>query len=306
MDKVDKINETANERALQLLKKKDCEWTSAHEAILSEWADKANCYKWLHMKSAAKYKYLHNLYTIPVIIMSTLTGTANFAQEKLPEKYIFYAPIIIGCINIMAGIITTIQQFLHINELNEGHRVATISWDKFYRRIKIELSKNPIERQPIREFFITTSEEYDRLMESSPTIDRGILELFKSTFDGTFTKGEIKSKFQEIIKPEICDSLISVKDSIYKVPEEVKNYKKVKQITNDIIAGVNNIEKTKYIVIQKFWDNFKETLMRDPTRDELIDNLINDEDIRGSIEITEFMIDEYLKEYANNNPEDTV
>ncbi len=280
-------------------------WTSAHEEILSEWADKANCYKWLHMKSAAKYKWLHNLYTIPVIVMSTLTGTANFAQEKLPEKYIFYAPIIIGCVNIIAGIITTVQQFLHINELNEGHRVATISWDKFYRRIKIELSKHPNERQPIREFFITASEEYDRLMESSPVIDKAILDLFKSTFEGTFTKSDVKLKFQDIIKPEICDSLISVKDSIYKIPNEVVQNKKIKHITNEIITTVNNIEKTKYIIIQKFWDNFKETLMREPTRDELIDNLINDDDIRGSIEITEFMIDEYLKEYATN-PEDTV
>ncbi len=278
-------------------------WTKAHEDILSEWADKANCYKWLHMKSAAKYKYLHNLYTIPVIVMSTLTGTANFAQEKLPEKYIFYAPIIIGCINIMAGIITTVQQFLHINELNEGHRVATIAWDKFYRKIKIELSKNPNERQPIREFFITSSEEYDRLMESSPTIDKAILDLFKSTFEGTFTKSDIRLKFQDIIKPEICDSLISVKDSIYKIPKEIVEQKKVKQITNELITSVNSIEKTKQNVIQKFWDNFKETLMREPTRDELIDNLINDTDIRGSIEITELMIDEYLKEYANNAEE---
>lgn len=280
-------------------------WTKAHEDILTEWCDKANCYKWLHMKSAAKYKWLHNLYTIPVIIMSTLTGTANFAQEKLPDRYIFYAPIVIGCINIMAGIITTVQQFLHINELNEGHRVSTIAWDKFYRRLKIELSKNPNERQHIREFFITSSEEYDRLMESSPIIDKSILELFKATFEGSFTKSDVKLMFQELSKPEICDALVSVKKSIYKIPDEVLNNKKVKQITNELITTVNNIEKTKYIIIQKFWDNFKQTLMREPTRDELIDNLIHDEDIRGTIEITEYMIDEYLKENGINT-EDSV
>jgi hypothetical protein len=280
-------------------------WRKEHEAILSEWCDKANCYKWLHMKSSEKYRYLHNLYTIPVIIMSTLTGTANFAQEKLPEKYIFYAPIIIGCINLLAGIITTVQQFLHINELNEGHRVSTIAWDKFYRRLKIELSKNPNEREPIREFFITAKEEYDRLMESSPIIDKSIMDLFKTTFDGTFTKPEVRKFFKDLSKPEICDALVSVKENIYKIPDEIINHKKVKQITNDIITTVNSIEKTKYIVIQKFWDNFKDNLMREPTRDELIDNLINDDDIRGSIEITELMIDEYLREYANN-PEDSV
>jgi len=207
---------------------------------------------------------------------------------------------VIGCINIMAGIITTVQQFLHINELNEGHRVSTIAWDKFYRKLKIELSKNPNERQHIREFFITSSEEYDRLMESSPIIDKSILELFKNTFEGTFTKTDVKQLFQELSKPEICDALVSVKKSIYKIPEEVINNKKVKQITNELIISVNNIEKTKYNIIKNFWDKFKNTFMREPTRDELIDNLIHDEDLRGSIEITEIIIDEYLKEYENS------
>ena len=51
------------------------------------------------------------MFTIPVIIMSTLTGTANFAQERVPENYQAIYSIIIGSINIFAGIITTIQQF---------------------------------------------------------------------------------------------------------------------------------------------------------------------------------------------------
>ena len=36
--------------------------------------------------------------------------------------------MIIGSINILAGIITTIQQFLKIGQLNESHRVSSISW----------------------------------------------------------------------------------------------------------------------------------------------------------------------------------
>jgi hypothetical protein len=155
-------------------------WCPEHESILSEWADKALCYKWLHTKSHAKYQRLHNIYTIPVIVMSTLTGTANFAQEKLPENVKFFAPIVIGAVNIVAGIITTVQQFLHINELNEAHRVSMISWDKFYRRIKNELSRNPKERAHVNEFLMSATEEYDRITETSPPIDKDIITLFKN------------------------------------------------------------------------------------------------------------------------------
>ena len=44
--------------------------------------------------------------------MSTLTGTANFAQDRVPEDYRGYYSMGVGFINILAGIITTIQQFL--------------------------------------------------------------------------------------------------------------------------------------------------------------------------------------------------
>ncbi len=243
-------------------------WCTEHETILSEWADKALCYKWLHTRSYAKYQRLHNLYTIPVIVMSTLTGTANFAQEKLPEDYKFYAPIVIGCINILAGVVTTVQQFLHINELNEAHRVSMISWDKFYRRIKNELSRHPRERDPVNEFIMSSTEEYDRITETSPSIDKDILELFKTTFDGTFTSTETKQFYKEITKPDILDKLVSVKKSIYK-HVEVKP----------------NVELT---VIEGFSNKFRLELGRSPTREELLDNL-------GNEQVREEHIDQFFR-----------
>ena len=250
-------------------------WCPEHESILSEWADKALCYKWLHTKSYAKYQRLHNLYTVPVIVMSTLTGTANFAQEKLPPNIQFYAPIVIGCVNIIAGIITTVQQFLHINELNEAHRVSMISWDKFYRRIKNELSRNPKERSHVNEFLMSSTEEYDRITETSPTIDKDMIDLFKSTFDGTFTSNDTRQMFQEITKPDILDKLISVKKSVYKntnPPEEVKPKEEV--------------------AIEMFSKTFVREFGRSPTKEELVDNLTNET-------LREEHIDQYFQKYIN-------
>ena len=60
---------------------KDVIWEPHHDSIFVDWADKAACYKWLHDKSYLKYSSKRNMFTIPVIIMSTLTGTANFALD---------------------------------------------------------------------------------------------------------------------------------------------------------------------------------------------------------------------------------
>jgi hypothetical protein len=223
------------------------------------------------MKSNAKYQYLHNIYTIPVIIMSTLTGTANFAQEKLPTEYMFYAPVVIGCINILAGIITTVQQFLHITELYEAHRVSTIAWDKFYRRIKHELSRKPTERTPISEFMLTATEEYDRLIETSPSIDKDIVSQFKNTFDGSFTKSNIKTMFSELTKPDILDTLVSIRKSIYKNPEDRIKEAISSQLQQEI--GSDNSIVSKYKKIQEFSTRFQVELSRVPTRKEFIDNL---------------------------------
>jgi len=178
------------------------EWTVEHEKILAEWADKAMCYRWLHSRATSLYSYLNACYTIPCIIISTLAGTANFAQTRVPEEYQPLFTMVVGGINILGGIISTIQQFLKITQLNEAHRVSSIAWDKFYRNIKIELTKHPNERIHVSHMLKISKEEFDRLMETSPVIPDNIISQFKHAFHNS-------NEFVKISKPEICDVLIS-------------------------------------------------------------------------------------------------
>ena len=156
-------------------------WTIEHEHVFIEWSDKGMCYRWLHSKSYKNFSFRNAWFTIPVIIMSTITGTANFAQDRIPQNSKFLAQMIIGAINIFAGILTTIQQFLKISELRESHRVSAISWGKFVRNITVILAKSPVEREttPI-ELLNQYKEEFDRLMEISPDLEDKVLKKFKA------------------------------------------------------------------------------------------------------------------------------
>jgi hypothetical protein len=286
-------------------KNDDHGWTNEHEMVLAEWGDKAMCYKWLHAKSNAKYRQLNTWYTIPVIIMSTLTGTANFAQDKIPESFRGYATMIIGGVNILAGIITTIQQFLKITELNEGHRVSSIVWDKFYRKIKVELSKHRDERTEVKDFFKSATEEYDRLMETSPVIDKNIIQLFNKTFNKPIEQNKnkeinpdedddkLKEFFEKLTTPEICDSLITVKQSIYRPNALEKKQKFLKEIIQDIRSSHGEKQEIKEDLIKEFWETFKKEIKRPPTKEELIDNLVNSE-----LYIDEDMIDAFLNDIS--------
>lgn len=254
----------------------NAEWSDEHELILVEWADKAMCYRWLHSKARTKY-YIKNIwYTIPVIIISTLTGTANFAIERVPEDYKPYASVVIGSFNILAGLITTISQFLKISELNEAHRVSSITWDKFYRNIKIELSKRRKERIPAFQMLKISKEEYDRLMETSPPINGEIIKKFKDTFSGGIInekKGPTKKQqvYLDITKPEICDIMESTRNFLYRQSEEEKKNEKTKAFVS-VLKKTKDNENQKNAV-KKFIKTFSSEYNREPTLDEIHNNL---------------------------------
>lgn len=268
----DLVNETSS---LSQLISKDIEWTQEHEGILIEWADKAMCYRWLHSKSNAMFSSLNAWYTIPVIVISTLTGTANFAQERVPVAYQSYFSMIVGAFNILAGIITTIQQFLKVTQLNEAHRVSSIAWDKFYRNIKIELAKHPSERIDVRQMIKMSKEEFDRLMETSPNVPETIISQFKNNFND-------QDMFKKIVKPEICDILVPTNN--YRNPwfnEENQS----KQINENIKIQLERQIRAKktndynYKTVNEFINVFINLNNRPPMESEVIDNLKEKVDI---------------------------
>ena len=288
-----------DKKTTAVVNKKPTVWTKEHEKILIDWGDKAMCYRWLHAKSHNIYTKTNTYFTIPVIIMSTLTGTANFAQDRVPENYRGYYSMTIGFVNILAGIITTIQQFLKITELNEAHRVSSISWDKFYRKIRVELAKPPHERQGVYDFLKSCTEEFDRLMETSPTIDKEVINLFDATFNHKNLDDNKKQMFEKLKKPEICDTLESIELVVYKPDESEVRKTDYKQLVNDVVLNINQVTEEdalamKYEIIDQFIENFKKEMTRRPTKQEIMHNVGSDE-----LNITETIIDSYLSSKSN-------
>ena len=209
------------------------EWSPDNEKIMIEWCDVAQCYKWLNYRSHGKLSTMHAWFTIPAIVLSTISGTASFAQESFPDNIKSYAPAIIGSINIFIGILTTIQQYLKISELNEAHRVSAISWDKFARNIRIELAKKPAERDNAGHFLKQCRQEFDRLMETSPSINDNVIDEFTSKFSGKPGTNK-RLRFERLRKPDICDTIVSV--------DETRNkwYEQLAGLSSDITDKVDD------------------------------------------------------------------
>lgn len=187
--------EKDNTKSIKKVKKIDREWSPEQTDVLKKWGEAAACYRYMHNHAYLVFKRKNYNFSLPVIVLSTITGTANFAQSSLPESARSTAPAVIGALNLFAGILATVMQFLKISELMEGHRVASLQYGKLSRTIRLELSLPFNERSYDGTTMIDMCKaEYDKLVEQSPPLEDTIIKSFEEQFD----KGDLK-----IFKPEI-------------------------------------------------------------------------------------------------------
>ena len=227
-------------------------WKPEEESIIKEWSDKSLCYQWLHTRCREIYQIKNAWFTIPVIIISTLTGTANFAQDRIPEDSREYFVIGIGSLSLIAGIITTINQFLQISELNESYRATSIAWNKLHNNLKTLITRHPLDRIEPTQALKLYKDEYDHLCEISPPIVKKVLKEFNAKF----------KKTDDLSKPEICSKLeptsvfkmtdVERELMINKINNKKKNPKLMETFFN--LNGMNASEE-ELDVLQDTMDN---------------------------------------------------
>jgi hypothetical protein len=212
--------------------------------ILYMLANTAQCYAKLSYKSHKYYDKIQSWLTIPVIFFSTIIGTASFTNiSNASADYYIYLSIIIGSINILISIFTTILRYFKISEYNEMYRVSHIAWDGFVRDILL-IMPNIKDEDSFKIYFNKKLSEYSTLMDNTPIFPIRIINKFKK-----YTK-QIENEY---FKPsQINKEIISIEAYIEKFKDKSKQL-----ISNkDNIQGINidnyieNNKKNKNINIQ--------------------------------------------------------
>lgn len=229
---------------------------------MAQWADIAGCYRWLHDRAEKKYSKSNAWITIPVIILSTLTGTANFALDSFIEPgngaAKRYTQAGIGAVSIFAGILTTLGNFLRYAQGSEAHRGAAISWGKFQRQIAVELAINPMDRIEAMDFLKICRQDLDRLIEQSPQIPDAIIADFEREF----------KEVPNLKMPDICHGLEhttiynSNQARLTKMTAEAALFlkQKKKMLRDDILPDLNSRIHTSVetVVNRQLTDRIKE------------------------------------------------
>jgi len=167
---------------------------------------------------------LNTVITLPVIVLSTIAGTASIGAQGLESgdamgKFVNMA---FGGLSLVVGVLNTVSSYFSWAKRAEAHRISSITYNKIYRFILVELALPRNERMLAKDFLKTIREDLDRLNETSPAIPDSIIQMFKDKFEDSTP---------EVKKPEITNGLDPI--LAYPLPpdENVEPPTSVKRIT---------------------------------------------------------------------------
>ena len=181
---------------------KDITWNSRLEEYFSTTAEKAHCFSWLHKRAEEFYSRTTVFVDLPVIILSVLNGAVSVGSKSLFGDSNF-APIGIGAIALMTGILNAIGSYFSWSRRAEAHKISSLQYAKLYRFLSIEMALPRNERMAPADLLKYVRVEYDRFAETSPLIPPGVITLFRDRFAND-------PKYTDITFPEETNGLHAV------------------------------------------------------------------------------------------------
>ena len=157
------------------------DWSSQLEDIIAQEGERCSGLAWLHTR-AETYTSTYNTYVqVPVIVLSTLAGTASVGSATLFGTS-SASGIVIGLVSIGVGILNTLGGFFNFAKRSESHRIAHLSYSKLASKIAIELALPRSERMKPDLLLTFMRETMERLAETTPNCPLHIIKLFNEKY----------------------------------------------------------------------------------------------------------------------------
>lgn len=161
--------------------------------LLREWNEFTKTYEWLHFKSYTYFKYINYGLMIPIIILTSMSGSASIILSSISSSdchkdKIDYPQLVVGFTTIVAAILTTIYNFVKVPEFQQRHLTHSSDFNKLSREIEMELVLFETKHKTyssLEEFIKTMRTRLDRFIESAPPIPNKVLRSFCSSHQNT-------------------------------------------------------------------------------------------------------------------------
>jgi len=159
------------------------EWSSQLEDILAQEGERCRGLAWLHIRAETMMSKYNTFVQVPVIVLSTLAGTASVGSTSLfGSGNTQVSTIAIGLVSIGVGILNTLGGFFAFAKRAEAHRIAHLNYSKISSKITIELSLPRDERSPAELLLMHVRETMERMAETTPNCPHEIIDEFNLRF----------------------------------------------------------------------------------------------------------------------------
>jgi hypothetical protein len=160
------------------------EWSAQVEDILAAEGEKCRGLSWIHMRCENEMSRYNTFVQVPVIVLSTLAGTASVGSSTLfGPGNATNSGIAIGLVSIAVGVLNTLGGFFNFAKRSEAHRIAHLHYSKISSKIQIELSLPRLERDSAESLLNYVRESMERLAETTPLASERIILEFNKQFD---------------------------------------------------------------------------------------------------------------------------
>jgi len=139
-------------------------WGPATAVLLEDWHFRVTRAQFGHQLSADKTHIWHLLLGVPVVIFTTVVGTAAFAAINQDTDNFW--KVAAGTVSIIAAVLASMQTFFGFGERSDRHRIAATRYASTRRSIELSLTSHDAAAVP----FIKA--EMDRTGAASPQIDK--------------------------------------------------------------------------------------------------------------------------------------
>ena len=161
---------------------RDISWSSALEQLVASEGEKCRGLAWINQKAETYYSHRANAIAIPVIVLSTLAGTASVGSSSLFNGETQISSVVIGLVSIGVGVLNTISSYFSWARKAESHRIAFLQYSKLFSIIRVEMSLPRAERQEPEAILKQLRDGMERLAETTPSPPESILEEFNKHF----------------------------------------------------------------------------------------------------------------------------
>ena len=161
---------------------RDIHWSSALEELVAAEGEKCRGLAWINQKAEIYYSHRANAIAIPVIILSTLAGTASVGSSSLFGNETQISSVVIGLVSIGVGVLNTISSYFSWARKAEAHRIAYLQYSKLFSIIRVEMSLPRSERQEPEAILKQIRDGMERLAETTPSPPETILQEFNRHF----------------------------------------------------------------------------------------------------------------------------